>query len=210
MADRTRINQLIREKEVRLIDQNENHLGVMDVRQALTMAEAAGFDLVEVATKTRPHVCRIMDYGQFKYEQSKRAKDAKKKQKQVVVKEIKLRPRTHDHDFDFKFRHAAQFLEHGYKVRIVCVFRGRENAHKEVGRSKMDKMITDLSGVGVPDYPVRTEGRAMVTVLSPTAEAMKRAASKEKEKEVAQAKDEARSREEIPSDEDGEDQAVQV
>jgi translation initiation factor IF-3 len=210
MADRTRINQLIREKEVRLIDQNENHLGVVDTRQALTMAEAAGFDLVEVATKTRPHVCRIMDYGQFKYEQSKRAKDARKKQKQVIVKEIKLRPRTHDHDFDFKLKHASDFLEHGYKVRIVCVFRGRENAHKDLGRLKMEKMIADLSGVGIPDFSVRTEGRAMVTTLSPTPEAAKRAASKEKEKEVAQTKDETRSREEVPSDQDGEDQAVQM
>jgi translation initiation factor IF-3 len=207
MRDRTRINQYIREREVRVIDANEQHLGVLPVREALARAEEAGLDLVEVATKSRPHVCRIMDYGQYKYEQAKRAKEAKKKQKQVVVKEIKLRPRTDTHDYEFKLRHAVEFLEEGNKVKVIMIFRGRENAHRDIGRRKIDRMTEDLSQHGEPDFEPRIEGRTMVITYSPRPEAIKKKAPKETKR--AEAENAQRSRKAVQADGDGQGQALE-
>jgi translation initiation factor IF-3 len=193
---------------VRVIDENENHLGVIPTREALARAQEAALDLVEVATKSRPHVCRIMDYGQYKYEQAKRAKEAKKKQKQIVVKEIKLRPRTDTHDYDFKLRHAKEFLEEGNKVKVIMIFRGRENAHRDLGRRKLDQMTEDLKEYAEPDFPPRLEGRTMIIAYSPLAEMVKKAKSK-KETSGAQAKDTQGGRQAVQPDGDGKGQAEQ-
>jgi len=193
---------------VRVIDENENHLGVITTREALAKAQEAGLDLVEVATKSRPHVCRIMDYGQYKYEQAKRAKEAKKKQKQIVVKEIKLRPRTDTHDYDFKLRHAIEFLEEGNKVKVVMLFRGRENAHRDWGRKKLDQMTEDLREYAEPDFPPRQEGRTMIIAYTPRPEAVKKVKTK-KEKTGAQAEDTQGSRKAVQPDGDGKGEATQ-
>lgn len=131
------------------------------------MAEAAGLDLVEVSAKSKPHVCRIMDYGQYKYELAKKQKEAKKKQKQIVVKDIKMRPRIDSHDYDFKINHAIKFLEHGDKVRFIMQFRGREMAHKDLGRKVLDRVIDDLQDVGLVEQQPRMEGRVMNMTLTP-------------------------------------------
>jgi len=205
--DRTRINQFIREKEVRVIDQNEQHLGVISSREALARAQEAGLDLVEVATKARPHVCRIMDYGQYKYEQAKRAKEAKKKQKQIVVKEIKLRPRTDTHDYDFKLRHAKEFLEEGNKVKVIMIFRGRENAHRDWGKRKLDQLTEDLKAFAEPDFAPRLEGRTMIISYTPRPEAIKKKTTKEAA--GAEDKNSQGGRKAVSPDGNREDQASQ-
>ena len=206
IRDRTRINQFIREKEVRIIDENEQHVGVVPIREALARAQAAGLDLVEVATKSKPHVCRIMDYGQYKYEQAKRAKEAKKKQKHTVIKEIKLRPRTDTHDYDFKLRHAIEFLQEGNKVRVIMLFRGRENVHRDIGERKLNRLTEDLRAYAEPDFPVRLEGRTMVIQYSPRAEILKKKAPREERS--AQDEDAPGSRQAVSPDGKREDQAI--
>ncbi|MGI6456150.1 MAG: translation initiation factor IF-3 [bacterium] len=166
--DSTRINAEIRESEVRLIDNEGNHIGVVPIKDALQRAMEAGLDLVEVGTKATPPVCRIMDYGQFRYEKSKKEKEAKKKQKQITVKEIKMRPRIDQHDYDFKLSHAEKFLEHGDKVRFIMQFRGREMAHKDIGRQVMDRVIQDLSEVATVEQEPRQEGKFMNMTLTPS------------------------------------------
>ncbi len=131
------------------------------------MAEAAGLDLVEVSAKSKPHVCRIMDYGQYKYEQTKKQKEAKKKQKQIVVKDIKMRPRIDQHDYDFKMNHAVKFLQHGDKVRFIMQFRGREMAHKDLGRVVLDRVVEDLQDIGLVEQAPRMEGRLMNMTMTP-------------------------------------------
>ncbi len=149
------------------------------------MAQEAGLDLVEVSGKTKPHVCRIMDYGHFKYEQAKKLKEAKKKQKQIVVKEIKLRPRIDDHDYAFKLDHAIKFFEHGDKVRFILQFRGREMAHKELGRKVLDRVIDDLVDIAVIEQAPKAEGRFLNMTLAPLSEAAKKKKLKEKEQAEA-------------------------
>lgn len=158
---------MIREREVRLIDPEGNHAGIVTIDEALRRAQQAGLDLVEVGAKAKPHVCRIMDYGQYKYEQSKKVKEAKKKQRVIVVKEIKLRPRIDDHDYDFKLNHARKFLEHGDKVRFILQFRGREMAHKDLGRVVMDRIIKDLENLALIEQAPKIEGRFMNMTLAP-------------------------------------------
>jgi len=131
-------------------------------------------DLVEVSAKSKPHVCRVMDYGQYKYELAKKQKEAKKKQKMIVVKEIKLRPRIEQHDYDFKLDHAIKFLGHGDKVKFILQFRGRENAHKELGRVVLDRVISDLVEHGLVEQEPRTEGRFMNMTLAPLTPAQKK------------------------------------
>jgi len=159
---------MIREDEIRLVDQNGEHVGVITVREALEKAQAAHLDLVEVSAKSKPHVCRIMDYGHFKYEQAKKVKEAKKKQKHIIVKEIKLRPRIDEHDYEFKLDHAVKFLEHGEKVRFILQFRGREMAHKELGRKVMDRIIEDLDDMALVEQSPKQEGRFMNMTLAPS------------------------------------------
>ncbi|RJP31970.1 MAG: translation initiation factor IF-3 [Candidatus Omnitrophota bacterium] len=184
-VDTTRINEAIREREVRLVSQSGDHIGVIPIDVALAKARESGLDLVEVSAKSKPHVCRIMDYGQYKYQQAKKQKEAKKKQKQIVVKEIKLRPRIEQHDYEFKLNHAIKFLEHGDKVRFIMQFRGREMAHKELGQKIMEQFILDLEAVAQVEQAPKQEGRFMNMTLAPLpASKMKKSKSIENEDEL--------------------------
>lgn len=186
---------MIQENEIRLIDQEGEHVGVVPIKDALDKAQQAQLDLVEVSAKSKPHVCRIMDYGQYKYQLAKKQKDAKKKQKQIVVKEIKLRPRIEQHDYDFKLNHAVKFLEHGDKVRFILQFRGREMAHKELGLKVMERLINDLSELASIEQKPRQEGRFMNMTLAPLP-AKQRKSKDEKQNE----EDESSNSEESPED----------
>ena len=141
-----RINREIRAREVRVIDQEAKQLGVLPIVEALRLATIAELDLVEVSSKTDPPVCRIMDYGKFKYQQSKKAHDAKKKQTVIHLKEVKMRPKTEEHDFQFKLRHIERFLKEGNKTKITVVFRGRELAHPDLGRNLLSRVTEGDAG----------------------------------------------------------------
>ncbi|HZL84686.1 MAG TPA: translation initiation factor IF-3 [Candidatus Krumholzibacteria bacterium] len=164
-----RINERIGVREVRVILEDGQQLGVLQTRDALAKAKELGLDLVEVAPTERPPVCRIVDFGKWKYEQAKKAKVARKRQHQVVVKEIKMRPKIETHDYEFKKRHIEEFLSQGDKVKITLMFRGREMAHLDLGRSLLDQLATDLEDVGKVEAPPRQEGRNMVLLLMPVA-----------------------------------------
>jgi len=142
-------------------------IGVLATREALTMAQEQGLDLVEVAAKSRPPVCRIMDFGKFKYEQSKKARKAKRKQHTMQLKEIKIRPKIEEHDYQFKLRHAREFLEHHDKVKVTLTFRGREMAHMELGTKLLDKFVKDLGDLANIEQHAKLEGRNMSMVMIP-------------------------------------------
>lgn len=142
-------------------------MGIVDTQTALRMAEGQGLDLVEVSPKARPPVCRIMDYGKFKYRQSKRGKEAKKKQHVMSVKEIRLRPKTDEHDYAFKMRHARGFLQDRNKVKVTVTFYGRERAHQEFGTKMLERALQDLEDVAVVERSAHMEGRNMTMVLAP-------------------------------------------
>jgi translation initiation factor IF-3 len=142
-------------------------IGVLATREALTMAQEQGLDLVEVAAKSRPPVCRIMDFGKFKYEQSKKARKAKKKQHTMQLKEVKLRPKIDEHDYAFKIRHAREFLGHRDKVKLTLTYRGREMAHIDIGRKVMERAIADLADVGNVEQHPKLEDRNMTAVIVP-------------------------------------------
>ncbi len=152
---------------VRVIGPEGDQLGVMAISDALRVARDMALDLVEVAPAARPPVCRVMDFGKYKYEQAKREQKAKKKQRVTVVKEVKLRPKVERHDFDFKMRNARRFLEERDKVKIVVQFRGRELSHPELGRELIDKVIATLEEVGTVEQAPSLEGRVMVMMLAP-------------------------------------------
>ena len=139
----------------------------MGVEDALTRAREEGLDLVEVAAKSRPPVCRIMDYGKFKYQQKKRASEAKKHQVQILVKEVKFRPKTEEHDYQFKLAHARRFLEAGNRAKITMRFRGREIAHSHRALTMLHRLAMDLEDAGAIELQPRLEGRAMIMILSP-------------------------------------------
>lgn len=162
-----RVNRAIREKEVRLIDENGEHVGVVAIQDALKRAEDAGLDLVEVSSASKPFVCRVMDYGNYKYEQAKKQKEAKKKQHTTDLKEVKLRPRISGHDYDFKIRNARKFLLGGDKVKFVMMFRGRERSHTEFGYELLEKVQQDLKDLTRVDFKPSAEGRNVIMVLSP-------------------------------------------
>ena len=143
-------------------------LGVMSIRAALQIAEDVGVDLVEIAPMANPPVCRVMDYGKFKYQEQKRAHEAKLKQKQVQVKEIKLRPGTDENDYQIKLRNMTRFLEEGDKVKVTLRFRGREMAHQEFGMRQLERIKADLDEVGAVEQMPKMEGRQMVMVLTPS------------------------------------------
>jgi len=157
---------MIRAREVRVIAADGDQLGVMLVREAIQKAEEMGLDLVEVAPNAVPPVCRIMDFGKYKYELNKKANESKKNQTVIEVKEIKLRPRTDDHDIDFKTNNIKRFLAEGDKVKVTVMFRGREMAHPELGRAALDRIITELQGLAVVEQAARMEGRNMFIMLS--------------------------------------------
>jgi translation initiation factor IF-3 len=142
-------------------------IGVLSVEEALDMAREQGYDLVEVAPKASPPVCRIMDYGKYKYEQSKRAKEAKKHQHTTHVKEMKFRPKTEDHDYQFKLKHVRKFLSEGNKAKMTVRFRGREMAHIDRGRKILEKLVEDTQDIAAVELPPKMEGRNMVLVLGP-------------------------------------------
>ena len=141
-------------------------LGVVKIKDALAKAEDAGLDLVEVSPNASPPVCKILDYGKYKYEQQKKANEARKKQKTIDLKEIKIRPTTEEHDYQVKLRNAKRFLQAGNKVKVSMRFRGREMAHQDVGMKLMQRMLEDVEGLGKADMGPKLEGRQMIMVLS--------------------------------------------
>lgn len=165
-----RINEEVRCKEVRLIDDAGQQLGVMPPKEAAKIAAEKGLDLVEIAPTANPPVCRIMDYGKYRYEQSKREKEAKKNQKVISVKEVKLRPNIEDHDFQTKARNAAKFLASGDKVKVTIMFRGREITHPELGQELCERFAEELSNVSRVEKPAKVEGRNMIMILAPAKE----------------------------------------
>ncbi len=163
-----RINEEIRCKEVRLIDDAGEQLGVMAPRDAAKIAAEKNLDLVEIAPNANPPVCRIMDYGKYKYEQSKREKEAKKNQKVISVKEVKLRPNIEDHDFLTKAKNASKFLAAGDKVKVTIMFRGREITHPELGKDLCERFAEELASVAKVEKPAKVEGRNMIMILAPS------------------------------------------
>lgn len=158
---------MIRAREVRVIDDEGGQLGILAIGEALAAAEQRGLDLVEVAPDAQPPVCRIMDYGKFKYQQSKRAAEAKKKQARIELKEVKMRPKTEDHDFQFKVKNARRFLEEGNKVKVTVMFRGREVTHPDFGRHLVEKMVAELADIAQAEGHPSMAGRFMTLVLAP-------------------------------------------
>lgn len=158
---------MIRVREVSLIGNDGEQLGVFPTQEALNMAEENDQDLVEVAPNSNPPVCRIMDYGKFKYQQSKRAHEAKKKQKIIHVKEVKLRPNTDRHDYDFKLKNAFRFLESGDKVKVLVFFRGREIVHRENGQKLLVRVTETLEEIAVVEQEAKQEGRTLCMIFAP-------------------------------------------
>ena len=160
---------------MRVVGPAGEQLGVLTIEAALEKANEFGFDLVEVNPMAKPPVCKIMDYGRFKYEEKKKASEAKKKQVVVHLKEVKLRPKTEEHDYGFKIRNIRRFLEEGNKARVTIMFRGREITHKELGQSVLDEVVGDLKEVAVVEQQPRMEGRQMFMILAPNAKGAQRA-----------------------------------
>jgi translation initiation factor IF-3 len=165
--DGPRINDEIRVREVQLIDQQGKNHGVVPITDALAIASEAGLDLVEVVPNKTPPVCKILDYGKFKYQEQKKAAEARKKQKVVEIKEIKFRPMIDDHDYDVKMRSIRRFFEEGDKVKVTLRFRGRELAHQELGTQLLERVRGDLSPLAKVEQEPKFEGRQMVMVLAP-------------------------------------------
>jgi translation initiation factor IF-3 len=162
-----RVNERIRVPQVRVIDDSGAMVGVMSTREAVEKARGSGFDLVEVSPGAVPPVCRIMDYGKYKYEQSKKAKKAKRKQHVVHVKEIKMRPGIEPHDYGFKMNNARRFLEGHDKVKFSLIFRGREVTHLDIGMSLLGKVARDLAEIATVEFPPKKEGMTVTMVLCP-------------------------------------------
>jgi translation initiation factor IF-3 len=161
---------------VRVIGADGAQLGVLPTHEALRIAEEGGFDLVEVSPKAMPPVCKIMDYGKFKYEDAKKKKDAKKHQSTVTLKEIKFRPKTDDHDFDFKVKHIRRFLSEGNKAKLVVIFRGREIVHPETGQAVLKRVVEVTSDIAMVEQAPMMEGRRMLMVIAPRGGVVKPAA----------------------------------
>ena len=162
-----RVNDRIRALEVRLIGADGENRGVVSPEQALELAEDTGLDLVEISPNASPPVCKIMDYGKFKYEQQKRESDARKKQKTIDIKEVKFRPNTDIHDYDVKMRNVTRFLESGDKVKVTLRFRGREMAHLNLGRELLERVADDIKEIGKVENMPKMEGRQMVMMIGP-------------------------------------------
>ncbi len=181
-----RVNYQIKISPVRVIDDEGAQLGIMEAHEARKIAEERGLDLVEVAPNARPPVCKIMDYGRYKYEQAKKDKEARKKQHQITIKEMKFRPKINDHDYDFKVAHVREFLEKGDKVKLTIMFRGREMMHQEFGRAILDRVKVDIGDIAVVEQEPKSEGRNMTMVVAPSrsaAVAAKKPESTEEEDE---------------------------
>ena len=165
--DGPRINEEIRVREIQLIDSTGDNKGVVDIQTARGMAEAAGLDLVEIAPNSSPPVCKILDYGKYKYQAQKKAAEARKRQHVVEIKEIKLRPMIDDHDYDVKMRAMKRFFDEGDKVKITLRFRGREMAHQELGYQLLNRVKDDVGPMAKVEQDAKFEGRQMVMVLAP-------------------------------------------
>lgn len=168
-----RINHRIKVTPVRVIDEDGGQVGIIPTTEALERAREIGLDLVEIAPTSKPPVCRIMDYGRYKYEQSKKDKLAKKKQHTSQLKEMRYRPKIDEHDYDFKTKHVRGFLESGCKVKAFVFFRGREMAHQELGRRVLDRLIDEMKDIANVDIKPTMEGRKMNMILAPKPEIVK-------------------------------------
>ncbi|HWQ16024.1 MAG TPA: translation initiation factor IF-3 [Roseiflexaceae bacterium] len=188
IRDRLRINNRIRARDVRLIDENGAQVGVVPLRDALMMAEERGLDLVEVAPNAIPPVCRIMDYGKFRYEQTKKEREARKNQKQVELKEVRLKPKTDEHDLDVKAKQARRFLLDGDKVKFTVRFRGREIFHPDIGVQMLEQMAEDLRDVAIVEQRPLMEGKALSLLLAPNPKAKAQA---QRERPAAQSRGES-------------------
>lgn len=164
-----RVNREIRASRVRVIDKDGNQLGVLTLLDAIQRAEQVGLDLVEIAPTADPPVCKIIDFGKYRYQQTKKEKESKKSQHQVKVKEIKVKPNTDEHDLLTKLRHARKFIEEGNKVKITCNFRGREMMHSEFGKKIVDRMCNDMSDIATPESSPKFFGKTLSVVLAPGA-----------------------------------------
>jgi len=162
-----RINEEIRAREVRVIDGDGSQLGIFSSKDALHLAEEKQLDLVEISPAAKPPVCKIMDFGKYKYEQSKREKEAKKKQKIISVKEVKLRPNIEDHDFDVKAKNATRFLKDGDKVKATIIFRGREIVHTQLGQKLLKRLAECVSEFALVERQPKLEGKNMIMILTP-------------------------------------------
>ncbi|HHY92731.1 MAG TPA: translation initiation factor IF-3 [Firmicutes bacterium] len=170
MTKDLQVNEQIRVREVRLVDEAGQQLGIMLTREALRLAQEKGLDLVKVAPDAKPPVCRIMDFGRYKYEQSKREKEARKKQKVITIKEIRIRPNIDDHDYEVKLRNMQRFLTDGDKVKVTVRFRGRQMTHTEAGHELLAKMAEQLKDLGIVEREPRLEGNQMIMILAPRSE----------------------------------------
>jgi translation initiation factor IF-3 len=168
-----RINDQIRVREVRLISDSNENLGVLTIQDALALAESKGMDLVEVSPNAKPPVCRIMDFGKFQYERQRRERKARKQQKVVEIKEIQLRPKTDDHHLGFKVRDARKWIEEGMKVRVRVRFRGRERDYPDIARTRLQAIADELKGIAVVEQSPSLEGSTMLMVLAPASSADK-------------------------------------
>lgn len=178
-----RINRQIRAPRVRVIGPDSKQVGVIPTREALTLAEEAGLDLVEIAPNVDPPVCKIIDYGKYRYDQTKREKESKKSQHQVKVKEIKLKPNIDEHDFLTKQKQARQFIEKGNKVKVTCSFRGREMAYPEIGEKLVQRMCDGLEDVAQAESAVKMMGRSLIVVLAPSTQKGKKQGEKNAQNE---------------------------
>lgn len=168
--DSLRINEEIRIREVRVTSASGEQLGIMPTREAMRLAEEQHLDLVEVAPKAKPPVCRIMDFGKYRYEQQKREKEAKKKQKVITIKEVKLRPHIEQHDFDVKLKNAVRFLGEGNKVKVTIMFRGRELSHPELGKEVLGRVAEVLGDSVSIERGAKLEGKNMTMIVAPKAQ----------------------------------------
>lgn len=166
-VDEPRVNRRIRVPEIRVIGEDGEQLGIMPTIQALRRAESVNLDLVEVQPRAKPPVCKIMDYGKYKYEQSRKLAESKKKQQQIELKEVKFRPKTGDHDFETKVKNLKKFLEKGNKGKVTVMFRGREIVHPEIGREMLNRVIQALGEDALVEQNPRLEGRQMVMIVAP-------------------------------------------
>lgn len=165
--DEVCINEHITAKQVRLIDANNENRGIVTIREALAIAEEEGLDLIEISPQATPPVCKVLDFGKFRYEQQKRKAEAKKNQKVVEIKELKLRPMIDTHDYEVKVKQATKFLEQGNKVKFTMRFKGRELSANDMGKQVLTKLMEDLEGISKVDSEMKLDGRQMTMILAP-------------------------------------------
>lgn len=162
-----KVNKEIRAPKVRVISHTGEQIGIISLHEALSRAEEEGLDLVEIVPGSNPPVCKIINYGKFRYDQTKREKESKKSQHQVKIKEVKLKPNIDAHDLETKQRHAREFILKGNKVKITCMFRGREMAHPEIGEKLVRSFCAGLEDIAMPESPIKLMGRFLIVVLAP-------------------------------------------